>query len=96
MSYSQDKELWRTHVSFAIENALNKIGKSEYEKVLERLEKTYDCKLPNCYDRPQYLKRTLKDLFGDSYHSIVNSIKKNLSGYESQKPVQEFLRALEE
>ena len=91
MSPTEEKLLWKTQVSISVENTLREIGKFEFRKVLDTLKENYNVSLSDCYDNPQFLKQTLKDLFGNSYNSIIATIEKNLDGLVLMEPVKEFL-----
>ena len=91
MSPSEEKSLWKTQVSISVENTLREIGKFEFRKVLYTLKENYNVSLSECYDNPQFLKQTLKDIFGNSYGSIIATIEQNLDGLVLMKPVNEFL-----
>ena len=91
MSSTEEKLLWKTQVSISVENTLREIGKFEFRKVLYMLKENYNASLSDCYDNPQFLKQTLKDLFGNSYNSIIATIEKNLDGLVLMEPVKEFL-----
>ena len=81
-------------VTLAIEEILLGIGKGTYSKVVEQLGKTYNCYLPDCYEHPQYINAILKDLYGNSYYKIVESIGKKLEEFSYRVPAKKFLQAL--
>ena len=91
MNPTEEKLLWKTQVSISIENTLREIGKFEFRKVLDTLKENYNVSLSECYNNPKFLKQTLKDLFGNSYGSIIATIEKNLDGIVLMEPVKEFL-----
>ena len=65
-------------VRVAIDEALLEFDKSATEKVFNKLADDYKCRIPDCFENPEYLIRVLKDLYGSSYTAIVDSIKKKL------------------
>ena len=81
-------------VALAIEKTLLDIGKPVYEKVANTLYEKYHCYIPYCYEKPEYLKAVLKDLYGASYNEIVKSIEQHLGEFTHNKEVKEFLQAL--
>ena len=92
-----DKEqLRKALVSLSVERALLKIGEPVYDKVTKELSKEYKCYLPDCYEHPEYLNKVLKKIFGDSYMSIINAIKKELNDQLMEKPIELFLGAISE
>ncbi len=80
--------------TLAIEKTLLDIGKPVYEKVADRLYKKYHCYIPDCFEHPEYLKAVLKDLYGESYNEIINSIKQQLNEFAYHKRIETFLQVL--
>jgi len=78
----------------AIERALLDIGKPTYDEVIHDLYKKYHCYLTDCYENPEYLNVVLKELHGNSYRVIVESISKELEEFAYKKPVENFLKVL--
>lgn len=78
----------------AIEKTLLGIGKPVYDKVVERLDKKYNCYLPDCFEKPEYLKTVLKELYGESYNEIINSIEQQLHEFAYKKRIEQFLKVL--
>ena len=92
-----DKEqLRKALVSLSVEKTLLKIGEPVCDKVVKQLSKEYNCYLPDCYKHPEYLNKVLKKIFGDSYISIVEVIKKELGDQLMEKPVEIFICAISE
>lgn len=73
------KQLMKALTGLGIEKALLEIGRPVLEKVSNKLFKEYQCYIPDCYDHPEYLNDVLRDVFGNSYSTIVQSIKLELS-----------------
>ena len=70
------------------------MGKPEYETVAYVLYEKYQCHIPDCYEKPEYLKEVLKELYGESYNVIINSIEQNLKEVISDKRTEIFLQVL--
>ena len=81
-------------VAFAIEKALLEFGTPALEEVISMLLDYYHCKISDCFEKPQYLNKVLKDIFGNSYTVIVKSIKKQLEEFAYEKPIKVFLKAI--
>ncbi len=81
-------------VALAIEKTLLGIGKPVYDTVRNRLYKKYHCYTSDCFDKPEYLKAVLKELYGESYNEIVNSIQKELKEVTYNKKIGTFLQVL--
>lgn len=94
MTSFEEKLLWRTQVSISVENTLREIGKFEFKKILDLLKENHNASLFDCYDNPELLKNTLKDLFGNSSESIIATIEENLDGLALLDPVKEFIATM--
>ncbi|MGI0082822.1 MAG: adenylate/guanylate cyclase domain-containing protein [Nitrosopumilaceae archaeon] len=84
----------KTLVSLAIERALFEIGSPTLKEVSTKLLNKYKCRIGECYEKPEYLSRVLKELSGNSHSDIVTSIRKQLEEFTFLKPVQGFLEGL--
>ena len=81
-------------LTFAVESTLLKIGKPEYEKVVSKLEKEYNCYIPDCHENPEFLKRVLQDIYGNAHDDIINEIRTELGEFISQKYFNDFIESL--
>ncbi len=88
------KDPMKALVTLAIEKTLLDIGKPVYEKVADSLYKKYHCYIPDCFEKPEYLKAVLKELYGESYNEIVNSIEQELKEVIENKKIEKFLQVL--
>ena len=87
-------EMKRTMVTLAIKNTFLELGLEEFDKIVMMLQKDYDSSLEDCYDNPEFLKQVLKDLLGDAYKDVLNSLKENIKNISSHKSTENFLDAL--
>ena len=83
-------------VTFVIEKALLKIGKTTLDQVSNTLYEEHHCYFGDCYEHPEYLAKILNDLFGKSHTVIVESIKNELIDFAEQKPIEKFLKVISE
>ncbi len=90
-----DNQRRKTLVGLAVEKTLLDMGKPELEEVSMRLRK-YHCKIYDCYEHPEYLNQILKDLYGNSYKTIIEGIQKNLGEFNEEKSIVDFLRVINE
>lgn len=65
-----------------------------YHQIIEELRKRYHCHLDDCYDHPEYLVTILKDLYGNSFKSVVKSINKQLDEFSYHLPITRFLNII--
>jgi len=93
-SLDSENQMKKTMVTLAIKNTLLELGIQEYDKIVSLLQKDYTCTLEDCYENPEYLRNILKDLFGDSYPDILNSLSENMKSIISQQSVKDFLQVL--
>ncbi len=89
-----DEQIRKALVSLAIEHTLLEIGKPVLDKVTSKLFVKYHCYLPDCYEKPQYLKKVLKDLFGKSHTEIVEKIRNRLQEFSSKEPIKQFIEGI--
>jgi len=93
-SLDSENQMKKTMVTLALKNTLLELGIQEYDKIVSLLQKDYTCTLEDCYENPEYLRNILKDLFGDSYPDILNSLSENMKSIISQQSVKDFLQVL--
>ena len=93
-SLDSENQMKKTMVTLALKNTLLELGIQEYDKIVSMLQKDYTCTLEDCYENPEYLRNILKDLFGDSYPDILNSLSENMKDILSQQSVKDFLQVL--
>lgn len=84
----------RDLITVAVEYALLQMGTPELEKVETRLQNDYNCKIGDCLEHPEYLKRILCDLFGNCYQDILDSIEQVIKDANVDNQVDEFLMVL--
>ena len=93
-SLDSENQMKKTMIMLALKNTLLELGIEEYDKVVDLLQKDHSCTLEDCYQNPEYLKRVLKNLYGDSYRDILNSLSENMKSVLSQESIKEFLEVL--
>jgi len=93
LGYGKDR-INKALVTVVIEKVLLDIGKSIYDKVIEKLNKNYDCYLTDCYEHPEYLSKALKELFGNSSICIMSSIAKQLAEFETKESISRFVKVM--
>ena len=88
------KQLMKALAALAIERVLLEAGKPIFEKVSNKLQKEYKCYIPDCYDHPDYLGDVLKSIFGNSYVTIVEQIKRELVEYSDDKDMELLIKTI--
>ncbi len=85
--------LGKAIVTLSIEQALIDTGKPVYALILDRLEDDKTM-IPDFYENPAYLKKLLKELFGNTSGEIIKSIKNNLIEFSDQAQIKNFLNSI--
>ena len=80
--------------TIVIGKVLLKIGTPVYDKVVYRLYEKYQFYIPDCFEKPEYLKEVLKELFGASHKVIIYSIEQELKGFTHDKKTENFLQII--
>ena len=70
------------------------MGKTVYDKVIEKLNKNYNCYLTDCYENPEYLSKVRHELFGNASRSITKSIAEHLTEFETKEPISRFVKVM--
>jgi len=78
-----------------IEVVLMSKGNTKYNLLVVKLDSLYDCTIRDCYENPQYLKMTLKEVYEDDYKSIVEEIKLHLDELVKEKDISNFFKIME-
>lgn len=93
-SLDSEKNMKKTMVTLALKNTLLELGVEEFDKVVSLLQKDYNSTLEDCFESPEYLKQILKDLFGNSYPDILNSLAENMKEISEHQDIKEFMQVL--
>ena len=89
-------EISKALLTLAIEETLTNMGKPVLDEVARRLFTNYKCYIPDCHEHPEYLKNVLKELYGNYYNTVVESIMKNLGEFTTKKSITNFLTVISE
>lgn len=84
----------RAALVLSIEIVLMRRGGPQYQQVLARLERDYECKIFDCYEHPEYLKAVLQDVYSNDYQTVVDDLIVELDEMATQKEIEEFLKLL--
>jgi len=67
---------------------------TKYHLVVAKL-RSYDATIMDSYNRMDYLKIILKEVYQDSYLRIINDIKMSLGDLVEEKDISEFFKFME-
>ncbi|OLD28850.1 MAG: hypothetical protein AUI62_03690 [Thaumarchaeota archaeon 13_1_40CM_2_39_7] len=93
LGYGDDR-IKKALVTVTIEKILLDMGKTVYDKVIEKLNKNYNCYLTDCYENPEYLSKLLNELFGNASRSITKSIAEHLTEFETKESISRFVKVI--
>lgn len=88
---NMEEDIRQALVMLAIEKTMLEFGVPIYNTVIEKLEEKYHCGISDCYERPDYLQKTLQELFGNSSDTIMKNIGKYLEEFSDQKQIKRFI-----
>jgi len=78
-----------------LETVLMSRGNTKYNLLVCKLNSLYDCSIRDCYEKPEYLKTVLKDVYKEDYNSIIEEIKLQLDELVMEKDIADFLKIME-
>ncbi len=79
-----------------LEIVLMSKSNTKYNLVVAKLNSLYDCSIRDCYEKPEYLKIILKEVYKEDYHSIIESIKLQLDEeLVKAKDMADFFKIME-
>lgn len=76
-----------------IEVVLMRRGNVNYNLVLAKLDSLYNCKITDCYDKPEYLKTVLREVYEGDYNSIITEIRLELGDLDTEE-IGDFMNIL--
>ena len=77
-------------VGWTIELVLLNLHPSFKDEVEQKLSEYHRCTVYDCYKHPEYLVQVIKELYGNSYRAITDSIKLKLRPFGTYEPVKSF------
>ncbi len=89
-----DSQIKKAIVAITIEKVLLDMGKPVLDTFTKKLLKNYNCYIPDCSDHPEYLNQILKEMYGNSYKTIVDKITDHLAEFSYQKSIDEFIKII--
>ena len=94
MIEATDAQIKKALIAITIERILLEMGKPVLDAFTKKLYKNYNCYLSDCYDHPEYLSQTLKEMYGNSSKTVVFEIMDSLKGFSDQKPIENFIKII--
>jgi hypothetical protein len=82
----------RALVIVAIESTLLKTGGNQLlDEVNSRLYKQFKSSIAESFEHPEYLKKILQEIFGEAHLEISKKIVKELSSFDYDEKVMQFI-----
>ncbi len=76
MSYLEDEN--KIAFMSCVEIVLMRRGNVDYNLVVSKLYSLYNCDISECIDHPERLRDVLKEVYKESYSSVLNDIEMEL------------------
>ncbi len=90
-----DENVEKAVMKYAVEKSLFDLKKDALDEVTKNLKNYFNCSLPDCLEKPEYLKKTLDELYPDSSDMIIIGIKQKLANFADYPIVEKFIDGLE-
>lgn len=84
----------KENLALSIEVVLMRRGGPEFQMVLAKLKNYFNLDIINCYEKPEYLRKVLKEVYHEDFKSIVEEIIGELGEYAKEQKIIEFLDTL--
>ncbi|HKU33661.1 MAG TPA: hypothetical protein VJR22_07440 [Candidatus Nitrosotalea sp.] len=84
----------KTAVVSCVELILMQVSNIKYHATVSKL-RAYDTTISEIYDRTEYLKIVLKEVYGNDYPQIIHDIKDCLDDLVNEEDVAKFFNVLE-
>jgi len=89
-----DAQIKKALIAITIERVLLKMGKPVLDAFTKKLYKNYNCYVPDCSDHPEYLIQVLKEMYGNSYKTIISPMIDDLKEFSHQKFISNFIKII--
>ena len=91
-----DEQIKKALIAIIIGRVLLEMGKPVLDAFTKKLYKNHNCYIPDCSDHPEYLSQVLKEMYGNSYKTIVSEIMDDLKEFSYQKSIANFIKIINE
>lgn len=89
------EQMHQTALVSCVEVILMQISNTKYHLTVAKL-RAYDTTIEDSYDRAEYLKAVLKEVYGNNYSHMINDIKMCLGDdLIKEKDVNDFFKIME-
>lgn len=84
----------KENLALSIEVVLMRRGGPEFQMVLAKLKNNFNLDIINCYEKPEYLRKVLKEVYREDFKFVVEEIIGELGEYAQEQKIIEFLDTL--
>ena len=81
----------KENLALSIEVVLMRRGGPEFQMVLAKLRNNFNLDIINCYEKPEYLRKVLKEVYREDYESVLEEIIWELGEYAQIQKIIDFL-----
>ena len=92
---SNDENVEKGLMMYAVEKSFLDLKEDALDKVTENLKNNFNCYLPDCLEKPEYLKKILDELYPDLSDMIIIKIKQKLAVFADHPNIKKFIDGLE-
>ena len=89
----KDEDVEKGLMVLAVEKSLFNL-EDALDEITENLKNNFNCYLPDCLEKPEYLKKTLVELYPDLSDMIILRIKNKLADSADHPNIKKFLEGL--
>ena len=84
----------KENLALSIEVVLMRRGGPEFQMVLAKLKNNFNLDIIDCYEKPEYLRKVLKEVYREDFKSVVEEIIGELGEYAQEQKIIAFLDTL--
>lgn len=84
----------KENLALSIEVVLMRRGGPEFQMVLAKLKNNFNLDIINCYEKPEILRKVLKEVYREDFKFVVEEIIGELGEYAQEQKIIEFLDTL--
>lgn len=84
-------QIEKTLVGLSVESTLLHIGKPVFDEVERLFSEKYQCTIMDAFEHPYYLNEILREVFGESYLTVIKSIEEFLMDFKDEQSIERFI-----
>ncbi len=92
---SNDKNVEEGLMMYAVVTSLSYLKEDALDKVTKNIKNNFNCYLLDCLEKPEYLKKTLDEIYPHLSDKIIIEIKQKLADFVALPDIKKFIDGLE-